>query len=603
MTISDLTEYAAGKYNIEEQFKWAEFPGFSVLCHPETGKWVALLMRQWNGDLGEEIECCDIKCSGDIPSRSYISSPLRMHSGKWTGVIFNNSTEPDVVFALFDKAVKQGSPSGFKITLASNLPQKNTVYGDTAIPFSKSNYKPQHDQAPERIREMKHLYEYGRESFESKAKNFYAQAMFMSDYEDDFPWSLDLKCYFPTYHDLTTNQLRGYFTWRTQIRKGIFQPVSASAAYIYIYELLNGAGVSSPEDAIKKLKEFGSGYLDVGYGDSRMRSNLSRWMLEFAVINGLSEETVLDLSEQETVKRDHALSVLKNPDTYRFEDVFDALVFLGGRKIADSPVVKINPDRGKMLFAQAWKAALSYKSEDKTLFHLCFGKKTTRRWYPLSNAVYYNIKPRDCDYIVSDCRYYRCKGGIWTVTSYEKQHFNREILKDFLHEADALFRRYLKTGKYLQEKQSSEWAIPFINAAIQFDKKAIEEASKTKITISIADLDKIRADSEGTRDSLLVEEDTEEVFDEPKDERSDFQNNLSLDDVHIKILYALVEGKDTSKILENSHVMPSLAADHINEMLFDEIGDTVVLCENNKLAIVEDYIEDIRHLFGGNNNE
>ena len=44
MELSDLTAYAAEKYRIQEQHKWTEFPGFSVLCHPQTGKWVALLI-------------------------------------------------------------------------------------------------------------------------------------------------------------------------------------------------------------------------------------------------------------------------------------------------------------------------------------------------------------------------------------------------------------------------------------------------------------------------------------------------------------------------------------------------------------------------------
>ena len=47
MELSELTDYAREKYQIEEQRKWNGFPGFSVLSHPQTGKWVALLMRQW----------------------------------------------------------------------------------------------------------------------------------------------------------------------------------------------------------------------------------------------------------------------------------------------------------------------------------------------------------------------------------------------------------------------------------------------------------------------------------------------------------------------------------------------------------------------------
>ena len=45
--------------------------------------------------------------------------------------------------------------------------------------------------------------------------------------------------------------------------------------------------------------------------------------------------------------------------------------------------------------------------------------------------------------------------------------------------------------------------------------------------------------------------------------------------------------------------MPSIAADAINEALFDEIGDTVLECDQDALSLIEDYREDISHLLGG----
>ena len=52
MTIADLTAYASSKYHIEEEHKWNDFPGFSVLVNPFTGKWAALLMRKWDQNTG-----------------------------------------------------------------------------------------------------------------------------------------------------------------------------------------------------------------------------------------------------------------------------------------------------------------------------------------------------------------------------------------------------------------------------------------------------------------------------------------------------------------------------------------------------------------------
>ena len=45
--------------------------------------------------------------------------------------------------------------------------------------------------------------------------------------------------------------------------------------------------------------------------------------------------------------------------------------------------------------------------------------------------------------------------------------------------------------------------------------------------------------------------------------------------------------------------MPSVAADAINEVLYDELGDVAVLCEDDTLSLVEDYEEDILQLLGG----
>ena len=81
MELSELVSYAKDKYQIEEQHKWAEFPGFSVLVHPQTGHWVALLMRQWDSDLGEVVERCDLKCGEQTLSEfplPYLSRPIRM---------------------------------------------------------------------------------------------------------------------------------------------------------------------------------------------------------------------------------------------------------------------------------------------------------------------------------------------------------------------------------------------------------------------------------------------------------------------------------------------------------------------------------------------
>ena len=138
MEMSELIAYASEKYQIREERKWADFPRFSVLCHPQTGKWVALLMRQWDTETGEEIERCDIKCgSGALGrlSKPYLAPPLRMRGGKWISVAFDHRTESGVVRTLFDAAIRQNAPHGYTLVLGSQLPSNEGTYKETALPF------------------------------------------------------------------------------------------------------------------------------------------------------------------------------------------------------------------------------------------------------------------------------------------------------------------------------------------------------------------------------------------------------------------------------------------------------------------------------------
>ena len=60
----------------------------------------------------------------------------------------------------------------------------------------------------------------------------------MADFEDDCPYNGTFKSYFPTYNAMSDRQLRGYFTWRAQVRRGTVEETSTSFAFLYLYELI-----------------------------------------------------------------------------------------------------------------------------------------------------------------------------------------------------------------------------------------------------------------------------------------------------------------------------------------------------------------------------
>ena len=145
--------------------------------------------------------------------------------------------------------------------------------------------------------------------------------------------------------------------------------------------------------------------------------------------------------------------------------------------------------------------------------------------------------------------------------------------------------------------------MPYVDAVIEADAHAKAEAAKPKLTINISSLDRIREDAITTRDSLLTEEERKEL--EEKAEKveavaSDTQlPDIPLDMLHLRILRSLLKGEAVDELIRENRLMPSLVADAVNEALFDEIGDTVLSCDDDRLSLIEDYREDLARLMGG----
>jgi len=653
---SELTAYAKEKYGIPEG-RSDVLPNCSILSHPRSGIWIGFLMREWDMETGTEIERCDLRCGLKycvLLDKPYISFPFRMRGTEWVGVALDKGAEPEVVFKLLDEAVACNEPSdfsevkrgselsdrttrgrgtaapgksgGYTVVLDSPESKRQNDYQDVPLPFFNSSYKPEKPAVPERIREMRRMFKYGgREPLAVKAFRFRKQAVFMQDYEDDLPWRGEFFCYFATYRDLTVNQLRGYFNWRAAVRRGEYHPIPTSAAFIYVSELFNGIGASSPEEILCKLKKFEVGYLDSGVGDRYMRSTLRRSMMEFAIVRNLPLETVRQYIDPDMLARDEALQTLRSPADRSDDELFRALCHFAKKKLASSPVMNVDGDRGRHLFCEIWRMAASKcRIGEETLFSSCFGHQRSYLWFPLSSIVYdWGGIPQDMDYSINACRSYHCRDGEWRADCFENYEYDKDRFLSLIHAADLRLRRYLKTGRYLRDSENDAWALPYIDEVIREDERLVAEASRPKITVDLSGLDKIRKDAIATRNSLLTEEErtemetgettTEETAEEETTNAesavplmdapapaSAVPPDLLLDAVQIQILRGLLHGESVRDVIKANRLMPSMVADAINEAMFDEIGDTVLSCEEDALALVDDYRDDIAQLLGEN---
>ena len=573
----------------------------------------------------------------------------------FTVILDNSNTE---------QAQYRDAPLFYGKTLTIKIPNDNTTAQQTALSDNnpKLTQKTAPDRAsnsatpkakkyvPEQIRRMKNLYQYGSGSFRQICKNFYVQGKFMENYEDNVPWKGEISTYYwSTYHNLSLAQLRGYFTWRTELRKGNYQKHCETFVSMYLYELLNGIGTKSVEDSLRKMEEFETGYIDSGFGDKYLRDMLHRWMLEFAVLKGLAPDITRKYADSDMLEKDAAVEILHYPEKFNAQEVFNALCVCGGKKTAESKLIQERGTEAITLFAAVWRlASVQYQEDGKKLFQLCFGRRRAQDWHPLEYTLYYDNskKRKSVAYELNPSRSYLFKEGAWYVVTYQSYYFNRKIIADFLHEIDRRLRLYLKTGHPLKERKEAAWAVSYIEAVIAADAQAKIEAARPKISIDFSGLDKIRKDALETQDNLLTEEETvgspefnavnKAVRKSAGSKKRTKENSAArkntaavlsvaasphlaseqseaavlaapsntsvpLDDMQMQLLRMLLREEPVLELIAAQRGMPSVIADAINEALFDFIGDTVVECDGKTITLVEDYRGDVASAIGEDN--
>ena len=131
---------------------------------------------------------------------------------------------------------------------------QDKVYTDQ--PIIRRGSQISRPETPPEIKEMKAIAYTPEAYWKTSAWLFYTQGKFMENFSDVFDYSEDFVRYYPTYLDLTTEQLRGYFSWRTAVRRGEVVKCPVPFQFMYVYELLNGIGVEHGADNFHRIDSF-----------------------------------------------------------------------------------------------------------------------------------------------------------------------------------------------------------------------------------------------------------------------------------------------------------------------------------------------------------
>jgi len=454
---------------------------------------------------------------------------------------------------------------------------------------------------PPKYRAMRKIAESVGAYHESPEKIFYKQAVFMENFEDDYDYRGEFIQYFPTYQSMSDRQLRGYFSWRTKIRRGIIWKTSLSFVFVYIYELINLIGVNSPEDGFYTLKNFWKTYREI---DNRITRYVKPWLKDYVVYYNLDKSL---LEEFLDINNDNAILTLLNYESYHEDEVFSALNSLSSYNLEKSRFFKWHSEDVKFVTAVVFMAmTYSYgKKGSKTFCDLFIGKFHTGSYLMFASAVFYDqIQHEDYVYTINELCKYKCKNGKWSSKSFFRYGGKNQQIGALLKTIDSFMRGKYNFQPALKPANVTKSIQRLINNTIETRLATQREAAKPKIEIDVSILQDIRMASLETQNKLLVEEERpaaalgsvpggQTCGEEPAGEQ---ESGLALSDMEYGLIKGLLYGGNYDDITQSKGLPLSVLADAVNEKLFDRFGDTVIIETDGQLELIADYIEELKEI-------
>lgn len=370
----------------------------------------------------------------------------------------------------------------------------------------------------------------------SEAELFYRQGLLMADFEDDCPYNGTFKSYFPTYNAMSDRQLRGYFTWRAQVRRGTVEETSTSFAFLYLYELICGIGVDNPLDGFNKIKAFWDVYRAFEPGIDRFARV---WLQDYAVFHGLDPKLLRD---SKTVIFDNALIELRRaardlvpapapsgqapkrrktseptlplpPDEVREERLMAAINALSTYNLSSSRLDRSHHrDLRHVACAVYVRMARYYDTHRKTgIVASLFGEETAMPYTMFASAVFFAPeRHEDCEYRLDPIHIYRCQNGFWECMRIHGSRQKSSKLGEMMRACDQRLRLALDPAHPLKEEKVPKYLAKIIDDEIVAWLSWDAAHQPVKIDIDLSQLGHIRSAAAQTREALLIDEERED---------------------------------------------------------------------------------------------
>lgn len=471
------------------------------------------------------------------------------------------------------------------------------------------------------------------------------QGEFMAEVTDDFGRRAFCGISRPIYGALSNPQLRTYFTWRTDVRRGVYHETDRAYITLYCYELMNKIGVMSAADAFGRLVAVWEGCRgSAGWLDDVM----PRWLKDFYAYNDLGGQYP-DVCSCFPIKAEGFGESVSGLYRREYAGKLGYLMENSSYKLSESVFFG---EETRTLLDGAAGAALAaldayFLERDISLFKLICGRmKRDYSWTPFAGA-YVNMDRMDGfrQVRISAVERYCVKRGEAALELFEPSPY-RGFIGFVLKSVEAALRR--RTGfshritpnikmvindfrnreKLVEAASAPEFERTIADAVNAWcdgngiypakkEKKnpaADEPRAPIKVNIDVGKLSAIRAESEEIAERLIVEEYSrdeeavseiaetisgeelsEKIAGYPREEEAarggweGFERALA--PRHIKVISELLEGGAERYCRENN-VLPETVYEEINTLALDNIGDVAI--EDGR--IVSDYAEELKRI-------
>lgn len=489
----------------------------------------------------------------------------------------------------------------------------NKVFGAESIRprFYEEQKEPQ-EKLPSPLRAARSLESGMPAHSQSRSALFVKQAKLLATYEDDYVYDKPVLHYYPTYQSLSDPELRGYFTWRTALRRGELQKTHLTYAFLYIYELLNLTCVPSPEEGYRLLCQFRDSYSPL---DSRVLPYLNKWITDFTVHYCLDPQLLTDAP---AVRYHNSIAVLANTRGSTDGQLMDAVKILAPNWLKRSKFYREHTaDMETVLIRVLKKAELHYASGKYPLVEQFCGHRESFSLRLFESAIFYQKAVKGSfEYRPDASRIFRCKNGIWTVEQNGHSMQPSQKLEDLIKTVDSVMRPLWGSKNPILPATEVKWLTRIIEAearglleARQAEEAAKEAASASRIHLDFSRLDTIRRDAAITRDKLIVDEETDELppsqaapgsepdslpAPEPAPIASQPVLGSILPPAEYRLVHCLLYGGSLDWV-RSEGLMLSVLTDSVNELLYDTFSDTV-LTPDEPPELIEDYIDELKEM-------